>query len=208
MLRISLVAAVALAASAAVQAQSDKPDLQRGSQIAQQTCVACHGTDGNSAAPANPKLAAQHPEYLAKQLADFKVAPGAERAARVSPIMSAFAAPLSEADMRDVSAFYASQALKPAAASNKEWVELGQQIYRGGIADKGVPGCAGCHSPNGAGIPAQYPRLAGQFAQYTETELVAFRSGDRGNSAQMTDIASRLSDREIKAVSDYIAGLR
>jgi cytochrome c553 len=208
MLRISLVVAAAFAASAAVQAQTDKPDPQRGSQIVQQTCAACHGTDGNSAAPANPKLAAQHPEYLAKQLADFKVQPDAQRAARPSPIMSAFAAPLTEADMRDVSAFFASQALKPAAASNKELVELGQRIYRAGVAEKAVPGCAGCHSPNGAGIPAQYPRLAGQFAQYTEAQLLAFRSGERGNSPQMTAISSRLSDREIKAVSDYIAGLR
>jgi cytochrome c553 len=208
MLRISLVVAVAFAASAAAHAQTAKPDLQRGSQIVQQTCVACHGSDGNSAAPANPKLASQHPEYLAKQLHDFKPAGDAGKAARPSPIMSAFAAPLTEADIRDVSAFFASQALKPSAAANKEWVELGQRIYRAGIAEKGVPGCAGCHSPNGAGIPSQYPRLAGQFAQYTEAQLVAFRSGDRGNSVQMTQIAARLSDLEIKAVSDYVAGLR
>lgn len=209
MLRISFVVAAAFAASAAaVQAQTAKPDLQRGSQIAQQTCVACHGSDGNSVAPANPKLAAQHAEYLAKQLADFKVAPDAERAARISPIMAPFAAQLSEADMQAVSAFYESQPLKPSAASNKEWVELGQRIYRAGIPEKAIPACAGCHSPNGSGIPVQYPRLGGQFAQYTEAQLVAFRNGERANSVQMTEISERMSDREIKAVADYIAGLR
>ena len=122
--------------------------------------------------------------------------------------MAGFAATLSDEDMRNLSAWFASQKLKPAAARNKDTVELGQKIYRGGIAAKSVAACAGCHSPNGAGIPAQYPRLGGQFAEYTEAQLVAFRQGARKNSAQMSAIAARLSDAEIKAVSDYIAGLR
>jgi len=122
--------------------------------------------------------------------------------------MAGFAAMLSDADIRSVSAFFASQALKPAVAQNKDFVELGQKIFRGGVAAKGVPACAGCHGPAGAGIPAEYPRLQGQYAEYTESQLVAFRQGERGNSAMMSTIAERLSDREIKAVSDYIAGLR
>jgi len=208
MLRTSLVVAIAFAASVAAQAQPAKPDLQKGAQIAQQFCVACHGADGNSPTPANPNLAGQHADYLYKQLTEFKVREGEKTARRANAIMAGFAALLSEADMRSVAAHYALQTQKPAAAKNREWVELGQKIYRAGIADKGVPACAGCHSPNGAGIPAQYPRLQGQYAEYTESQLVAFRQGERLNSAQMTTIAERLSDREIKAVSDYIAGLR
>ncbi|MFA7667400.1 MAG: c-type cytochrome [Burkholderiaceae bacterium] len=208
MLRTSIVVAAALAAPLAVQAQNTSPDPAKGQAIVEQVCVACHGVDGNSGTPANPKLASQHYEYLLKQLADYKVAEGAEAAARVDPIMAGFAAMLSEEDMRNVSAYYAAQALKPAAAKNRDYVELGQRIYRAGIADKGVPACSGCHSPNGAGLPAQYPRLHGQYPEYTEAQLVAFRQGHRQNSAEMTTIAERMSDREIQAVSDYIAGLR
>jgi cytochrome c553 len=129
-------------------------------------------------------------------------------AERANAVMAGFAATLSDDDMRNVAAWYASQKLKPSAARNKDTVELGQKIYRGGIAAKSVPACAGCHSPNGAGIPAQYPRLGGQYAEYTEAQLVGFRQGVRKNNAQMTAIAARMSDVEIKAVSDYIAGLR
>ena len=208
MLRTSIVVAVAFAAPLAVQAQNNQPDPAKGRQIAEQVCAACHAVDGNSGSPANPKIAAQHPEYLYKQLVDFKVKEGAEKADRANAIMAGFAAMLSDDDMRNVSAWYASQPLKPAAAKNKEYVELGQRIYRAGIPDKNVPACSGCHSPNGAGMPAQYPRLHGQYPEYTEAQLVAFRQGERMNSAQMSAIASRMSDREIKAVSDYIAGLR
>lgn len=208
MLRTSIVVAVAFAAPLAVQAQNTQPDPAKGRQIAEQVCAACHGVDGNSGSPANPKLAAQHFEYTYKQLDNFKVKEGAEKAERANAIMAGFAAMLSEADMRNVSAWYASQALKPAAAKNRDYVELGQRIYRAGIPDKGVPACSGCHSPNGAGMPAQYPRLHGQYPEYTEAQLVAFRQGERLNSAQMSSIAERMSDREIKAVSDYIAGLR
>src|SRR5690606_11327177 len=180
----------------------------QGRKTAETVCAACHGADGNSSTPANPNLAGQHYDYLYKQLANFKVKEGAKQAERANAVMAGFAAMLSEADMRNVSAWYASQKLKPAAAKNKDLVELGQKIYRAGIADKGVPACSGCHSPNGAGMPAQYPRLQGQYAEYTEAQLVAFRQGERLNSAQMSAIAARMSDREIKAVSDYIAGLR
>jgi cbb3-type cytochrome c oxidase subunit III len=185
-----------------------KPDLKKGSEIASQVCAGCHGADGNSPTPANPKLAGQHADYLYKQLTNFKAKPGAKEPERNNAIMAAFAAQLSDQDMRNVSAYYAAQALTPAAARDKNLVELGRNIYRGGIAAKGVPACAGCHGPTGAGIPAQYPRLQGQYAEYTESQLAAFRQGTRANNASMTTISARLSDAEIKAVSDYIAGLR
>jgi cytochrome c553 len=178
------------------------PDPAKGQAISTQVCVACHAADGSRGAPANPIIAGQHPEYLVKQLADFK------SGKRDNPIMKGFASTLSEADMVNVAAFYGSKQAKPGFAKNKELVTLGEKIYRGGIADKQVPACAGCHSPNGAGIPVQYPRLGGQHAEYTEAQLAAFRSGLRANSVPMTAIAERLSDREIKAVSDYMAGLR
>jgi len=201
------VVAVSAVAAGGAAAQG-KVDLAKGQQIAGQVCAACHGADGNAPTPANPKLAAQHPEYLYKQLVNFVPKQGAKTAERANAIMAGFAAQLSDDDMRNVSAYYAAQAKKPASARDKDLVELGQKIYRGGIAEKQIPSCAGCHGPAGAGLPAQYPRLGGQWAEYTESQLVQFRGGQRQNSAQMTAIAARMSDREIKAVSDYIAGLR
>jgi cytochrome c553 len=127
---------------------------------------------------------------------------------RNNAIMKGFASNLSDEDMKHIAAFYAGKTAKPGAAKNKDTIRLGEKIYRGGIAAKQVPACAGCHAPSGAGMPAQYPRLGGQHAEYTESQLVALRSGARGNSAQMSTIAARMSDKEIKAVSDYIAGLR
>jgi len=178
-----------------------KPDLAKG-QALSVTCQACHTADGSRGAPANPILQAQHPEYLVKQLVEFKAGK------RKNAIMQGFAATLSEEDMKNVSAFYASKVAKPGFAKNKDSIALGERIYRGGLSAKGIPACAGCHSPNGAGIPAQNPRLGGQHAEYTETQLTTFRSGARGNNAQMMTIAGKMSDAEIKAVSDYIAGLR
>jgi cytochrome c553 len=196
----ALLAAPALAATA--PAAAAKPDLAKGQAISTQVCGACHSADGSRGSPANPILAGQHPEYLAKQLHEFK------SGKRDNAIMKGFAATLSDADIKNVSAFYASKSAKPGFAKNKETVKLGETIYRAGIAAKAVPACAGCHSPNGAGIPAQYPRVGGQHGDYTEAQLVALRSGARANSAQMTAIADKMSDREIKAVADYIAGLR
>lgn len=202
------VATLVFGAGAAQAQDARKPDLARGQQIASQVCAACHGADGNAPSPANPKLAGQHADYLYKQLVNFVPKQGAKVAERPNAVMQGFAATLSDTDKRDVAAFYASQPKKPASAKSKELVELGQSIYRGGIPAKQVPSCAGCHGPAGAGMPAQYPRLSGQWAEYTEAQLVSFRGGQRHNSAQMTAIAARMSDREIKAVSDYIAGLR
>lgn len=194
------------AAQAADPQAPAKPDLNRGQAIATQVCAACHAADGNSTGGAYPKLAGQHAEYLDKQLHDFKARPG-KTAARNNPIMAGMVAALSDQDMRNVAAYFASQTPKPGAARDKDTVALGQKIYRGGIADKGVPACASCHGPTGAGMPAQYPRLSGQWAEYTAAQLVAFRSGARANNVPMHDVSSRLSDNEIKAVADYIAGL-
>jgi cytochrome c553 len=166
-------------------------------------CMGCHGANGVSGGGAYPKLAGQHATYIVKQLKDYKV--GKERA---NAVMSAFAGLLSDEDMQNIGAYLEKQTPGLGTAKNKASIELGQKIYRGGIASKQVAACAGCHSPNGVGIPAQYPRLSGQWAEYTEAQLVAYRQGDRKNSAQMTGIASRMSDVEIKAVADYIAGLR
>jgi cytochrome c553 len=192
--------APAEAASAAPAAA--KPDLNQGSAKFTAVCAACHGADGNSAVPANPKLAQQHPEYLVKQLQEFKAGK------RASPIMQGFASQLSDADMKNVAYWAGSQKAKPGFAKDKDLVTLGERIYRGGIADRQVAACAGCHSPNGSGVPAQYPRLSGQHADYTSAQLTAFRDGARKNSLQMTQIAAKLNDREIRAVADYIAGLR
>ncbi|WP_236550814.1 cytochrome c [Limnobacter sp. 130] len=184
-----------------------KPDLAKGKEIMQQ-CVACHGADGNASAPIYPKIAGQHAEYLYKQLVNFKSGKDGEKPLRENAIMAGFAAGLSDDDMKNVSAYLEAQKQTLGSAKNKDTLALGEQIYRGGIAEKKIPACAGCHSPNGAGIPAQYPRLGGQHAQYTESQLVAFRDGVRNNSEQMSAIATKMSDKEMKAVSDYIAGLR
>jgi cytochrome c553 len=189
-------------APAAAAPDAAKPDLAQGQAKFRAVCAACHNADGNSGVPANPKLAQQHPEYLIKQLQEFKAGK------RASPIMQGFAAQLSDADMKNIAYWVTSQKAKPGFAKDKELVTLGERIYRGGIAERQVPACAGCHSPNGAGVPSQFPRLSGQHADYTTAQLVAFRGGVRTNSLPMTQVAAKLNDREIKAVADYIAGLR
>ncbi len=209
----SLLMAAALAAPAlptfaagetpaAVAPKAAKPDLVKGEASYTAVCAACHAADGNSSIVANPKLAQQHPEYLVKQLQEFK------SGKRNDPVMKGMAALLSDDDMRNVSYWLASKSAKQGFSKDKDLVALGERIYRGGIADRNIAACAGCHSPNGAGIPAQYPRLSGQHADYTTKQLVEFRDGKRANSVQMTQVAAKLNDREIKAVSDYIAGLR
>jgi cytochrome c553 len=189
-------------ASAAAAPAAAKPDTTAGGTKFAATCAACHGADGNSGVPANPKLAQQHPEYIVKQLTEFKAGK------RVSPIMQPMAAGLSDADIRNIAYWLGSQKVKPGFAKDKELVSMGERIYRGGIADRQVPACAGCHSPDGAGIPAQYPRIGGQHADYTAAQLTAFRDGVRKNSVPMAQVAAKLNDREIKAVADYVAGLR
>ena len=196
-------AAPVLANDTSSQAKAPaKVDLAKGQEKATQVCAACHTADGSRGSPANPILQGQHAEYLVKQLTEFKAGK------RANPVMSGMAAALSEDDIKNVAAFYASKQAKPGFAKSKDTVALGEKIYRGGIAAKQVPACAGCHSPTGAGIPSQYPRLGGQHADYAEVQLTAFRAGTRANSSQMTTIAARMSDKEIKAVADYVAGLR
>jgi cytochrome c553 len=198
---LTLSVLLAASAHAAETKPAAKPDPAKGQALAQ-VCVACHVADGGRGSPANPILQGQHPEYLVKQLQEFK------SGKRKNAVMAGFASTLSEDDMRHVAAFYASKQAKPGAAKNKDTIRLGERIWRGGLADKGVPACAACHGPAGSGIPAQYPRLGGQHAEYTESQMLGFRSGSRANNAQMMTIASKLNDLEIKAVSDYIAGLR
>lgn len=184
-------------------------DAAKAQQIAGQVCAACHAADGNSIAATNPKIAGQIPEYLHKQLSDFK-GQGGKKPLRESAIMAPMVANLSDADMKNLAAFYSGQQIKPAVASDKDLAALGQKIWRGGNPATGVPACAGCHGPSGAGIPAQYPRLSGQFAEYIAAQLKLFRDGGRANdpNGMMRGVAARMTEREIQAVSQYAAGLR
>ncbi len=186
-----------------------KGDAAKGQEIAGKVCAACHGPDGNSPLAVNPSLAGQHAEYLYKQLSNFKAKDG-KPAERNNAVMAGMAAPLSDDDMKNVATYYASQSARPRTARDPELVKQGQLIYRGGIPAKGVAACASCHSPNGAGLPAQYPRVAGQHAEYTLAQLKAFRAGERKNdpNAMMRTVTAKLSDREMAAVSEYLAGLR
>lgn len=201
-LLISATTAVSIAAFAAEPATVPQPDLQKGGASFAAVCVACHGADGNAPAPTFPKLAQQHPAYIVKQLQEFK------SGKRANDVMKGMSATLSDDDARNVAAWLATQKAAPNVAKDKVLIAMGEKIYRGGIADRAIPACAGCHSPNGAGIPAQYPRLSGQYAEYVASQLTAFRDGVRLNSPQMTAVAAKMNDKEIKAVADYIAGLR
>jgi cytochrome c553 len=202
--------AVSSIAYAAEEKKAPKADLVKGETLYTNgdasrniiACVSCHGAAGNSSIVQNPKLAAQHEAYIYKQLLDFKTPQ------RNNPVMSPIAKAMTDEDMKNISAYLDKQAIKPGAAKNKDTVELGKKIFRGGIAEKNVPACAACHAANGAGIPAQFARLGGQHQDYTAAQLVAFRSGARKNSPQMTTIAKRMADDEIQAVADYIAGLK
>jgi cytochrome c553 len=190
------------AAEGSAPAAVTKPDLVAGEAKFTAVCVACHAADGNSGVPAYPKLSQQHPEYLVKQLRDYK------SGARKNAIMQGFASQLSDDDMKNIAFWVASKKVKPGFAKDKELVVLGERIYRGGVSDRQIAACAGCHNPTGAGNPAQYPRLGGQHADYTAAQLTSFRDGVRNNSLQMTQVAAKLNDREIRALADYIAGLR
>lgn len=214
--RISF-ASILLIASAAFASEPPPPlDMAKAKQTAEQICAACHGADGNSQLPANPKLAGQHPEYLLKQMRDFKPV-GDKPAEREDAVMGAMIATVEDKDIPALAAYFANFKQTDAAAVSDKNINLGQKIWRGGIASKGVPACASCHGPNGMGIPSQYPRLAGQHADYAELQLKAFRNAAqdlknpaRGNdpAKMMRTIAIKLTDSEIRAVADYAAGLR
>ena len=183
-------------------------DLAKGKATAAAVCAACHMPDGNSMIPQNPILAGQHAAYLEKQLHNFRVKPGAKVAERENAVMAGFAAMLTPDDIANLSAFYSQQTPKSASPKRKELIAAGEKIYRAGLPEKGVPACVGCHTPTGAGIAAQYPRLAGQHPEYTEATLNNFRLGQRKNNAQMMTIAGKMSEADIAAVSEYIASLR
>lgn len=200
----AVIIAALLTASAAWAAEPQpafKADPAKG-QAASGACVACHTADGSRGSPANPILQGQHPEYIVKQLQEFK------SGKRKNAVMTAMAGPLNDETMQHIAAFFAGKTAKPGFAKHKDTIALGERIYRGGVMERQIPACAGCHSPTGAGIPAQFPRVAGQHADYAEAQLLAFRSGERANGPMMRTIAGRMTDREIKAVSDYMAGLR
>ena len=198
------------ASAAEAPAAGPKPDPVKGEALFTNgdatrnivACIACHGAAGNSTISQNPKLAGQHAAYLTKQLNNFT------GPTRNNAVMTAMAKALSPQDMLNVSAYLSAQTPQPGAAKNKELMEAGKKIYRAGIAAINVPACAGCHSPTGAGIPAQYPRLAGQHQDYTIAQLTSFRNGTRSNSVQMTAISARMTDQEMQAVADYVAGLK
>ena len=202
------MAAFGAQASEAAKA-APKGDAARGQTIAAAVCIACHGPDGNSPLAANPKLAGQHPEYLFKQMKNFRATEG-KQPERVHAIMNGMIAAYDEGQMRDLAAYFAAQTPKGEAAKNRETIALGQKLYRAGDQAKGLPACAGCHGPAGSGIPAQYPRIGGQYAEYVEAQLKGFREGARANdpNTMMRMVAIKMTDPEIKAVSDYIAGLR
>ncbi len=198
-----LAIAFASSFSATQSTAQTQPELAaRGQQIAGSVCVACHGADGNSAVAANPHLAAQGEQYIARQLAAFK------SGARASPIMSGMAANLAPEDMKSLGVWFSRQkATQPAVARDKALAEAGQKIFRGGIRKTDVPACAGCHSANGAGIPALNPRLAGQWPEYTLAQLQAF-AGDQRKHPVMSAIAKRMTDSQMKQVAEYVAGMR
>ena len=200
----AVLLAAALLAATASAADAPKPDPAKGAESFAGVCIACHGADagGVAALPTQPKLAHQFPEYIVKQLTELK------SGVRDNPIMKPMASLLSDADVLNIAAWVSTQPkAQPSETHDPAAQALGEKIYRGGIMDRRIPACAGCHSPDGAGIPAQYPRLAGQFPEYVTAQLTGFRDGTRNNNAIMNEVAAKLNDREIKALADYISGM-
>ncbi|MDD2834270.1 MAG: c-type cytochrome [Methylotenera sp.] len=184
------------------QASAEPAALGAAEKTVSTVCAACHGADGNSAISLNPKLAGQHPEYLQKQLTEFK------SGKRANAVMSGLVAGLSDEDIKALASYFAAKKINLAQAVSNGKGSLGEKIYRAGNAATGVPACAGCHSPNGAGLPKQFPRLGAQHADYTLAQLRAFRTGERANAPMMAVIATKMTDAEMAAVADYIQGLR
>lgn len=201
--------AVAAGSSTPADNIAVKPDVAKAQQIVNQVCAACHGSDGNSPSTANPNLAGQHAQYISLQLQNFK------SGVRANPVMAGMAATLTVEDMRSLGAYFAQQKPKGSAANDRDVVMAGQQLYRGGNAATGLPACSACHAPDGVGIPSRYPRLGGQYAEYSYAQLKAFKAGERGNDKDgkdvngnvMAQVAARMSDKEMQAVAQYAAGL-
>jgi cytochrome c553 len=199
-----LIFASGAMASTPAPAPSAKGDPAKAQAIVNKVCGACHGADGNSTSPTYPNLAGQQPEYLHKQLTEFKS--GARKNATMAPNVTA----LSAEDMLNLAAYFSSQQPKPRLAKDAALAAEGAKIYKGGNAGSGVPACASCHGPAGSGVPVQFPRLAGQHSKYVLSQLKNFRSGDRANDGgkMMQVIAKKMTDQEMKAVAEYISGLR
>jgi cytochrome c553 len=210
MLLLAAVAGALSATTALAQGPAEKPDVAKAQSIVKEVCSACHGTDGNSPTPVNPRIAAQPAEYITLQLMHFKAG------IRANPVMQGMAATLNPEDMKSLGAYFAQQTAKNMAAKDPTLVVAGQKLYRGGDSATGIPACAACHAPNGAGIAKNYPRLAGQYADYTYAQLKAFKAGERGadkegkdvNGRIMVTIAGRMTDAQMKAVAEYTSGLR
>jgi cytochrome c553 len=209
LLLATIVIGLGVAAPAHAQSDRGKADQAKAQQIVSTVCAACHGTDGNSSTPANPNLAGQHAAYLTLQLMHFK------SGVRANPVMAGMVANLTPSDMQALGAYFAQQQPKPRPAKDPELVSAGRKLYRGGNAASAVPACMACHAPTGVGIPARYPRLSGQYADYTYSQLKAFKSGERGadkegkdsNGKVMAQIAARMTDQEMRAVAEYASGL-
>jgi cytochrome c553 len=208
LLLLALLAGPALAAAPSPAAAQN--EMERGRKIATEVCAACHGADGNSPTAVNPSLAGQHADYITLQLAHFKAG------VRANAVMQGMSAPLSADDMRAVGEYFSRQKPKGLAAKDIELVKAGQSLWRGGDAATGVPACSACHGPTGAGIPKNYPRVAGQYAEYTYAQLKAFKAGERGmdkdgkdvNGRVMNGVVKAMTDHQMKAVAEYAAGLR
>ena len=210
MLLLAALAGAMSAAAALAQAPAGKPDLAKAQTIVKEVCSACHGTDGNSPTPINPSLAGQPAEYITLQLAHF------QSGLRVNPVMQGMSATLTPTDMKALGLYFSQQKPKGLAARDAALVTAGQKLFRGGDAATGIPACAACHAPNGAGVAKNYPRLAGQHGDYTYAQLKAFKAGERGadkdgkdvNGRIMGTIAARMTDAQMKAVAEYTSGLR
>ncbi len=202
LLAVSMTIAIQPAFAEEVATTEAAPEVNSPDKVVQNVCAACHGADGNSVITTNPKLAGQHPEYLFKQLTNFR------DGTRANAVMSGMASALSQEDMEGIAKYFSNQSIKLAKAKENGKGSLGEKIYRGGIAANKVPACAACHGVTGAGLPKQFPRLAGQHTDYTVQQLRTFRTGERANAPMMMTIAAKMSDAEMQAVADYIQGLR
>ncbi|AEY00284.1 cytochrome c4 [Oceanimonas sp. GK1] len=204
MKKIVFTLALMLGVAGTAQAQGD---VEAG-KAKSATCVACHGSDGNSPTDMYPKIAGQHASYIEKQLAEFKAA-ATGGTGRANAIMGGMAMPLSEQDMADLAAYYASQAITPVPVAD-DVVERGAALYQGGDIERGITACIACHGPRGEGLEsAKFPSLSGQHPAYIKAQLEMFRSGERNNdpNGMMRDIATKLSDDDIAVLSQYVAGL-
>ena len=182
-------------------------DAKKGAALAQGLCAACHASDGNSVIPANPILAGQHYTYLKNQLNYFQVKQGEDKAKRENAVMLGIASGLSSDDIDNLAAYYSQQKIKPSYASNLELAKVGEVVYKAGDDSRGIPSCSSCHGPRGLGVPGQFPRVSGQHATYTASTLKSYKNGSRANNKQMMAISSRLTEAQINALAEYLAGL-